>query len=281
MGVGLTESIKCLFDPPMTPVQRQFWDDNGFLILPGQFSGAHIQGVLDEVEAFWSRSRREKMKTVIDIYIGTPNERRVRLHDAPDDAKLKPHKLNDLFLESEAVRQTVLEPKLTRILGALLNGKPLCCNSLNFIYGSGQTYHTDSLYMTPPKKLYLAATWIALEDCHPDAGPLRYYPASHKIPPFRFSNGSMHFVDAEMPKYHDYMQREVAARGLKEERFCAKKGDVLIWHSQLFHAGSPINDPTRTRRSLVTHYFRKQDMRCAKERVGELGYYMKREPQPI
>ena len=36
----------------------------------------------------------------------------------------------------------------------------------------------------------------------------------------------------------------------------AKKGDVLIWHAQLYHRGARIRDAlNRTRRSLVAHYF--------------------------
>jgi hypothetical protein len=34
----------------------------------------------------------------------------------------------------------------------------------------------------------------------------------------------------------------------------AKKGDVLIWHADLMHGGAPIEDPKRTRKSLVAHF---------------------------
>jgi hypothetical protein len=45
-----------------------------------------------------------------------------------------------------------------------------------------------------------------------------------------------------------------AERGLKTERFMAKKGDVLIWHADLMHGGAKIEDPERTRKSLVAHF---------------------------
>ena len=267
--------------PILTPGQWAFWDDNGYLVLPKHFTPEQMQAVLDEVQHFWDRSRHETMKTVVDIYIATARERRVRLHDAPDDARNQPYKLNDLFLESTVVQNVVLEDTLARIVAELVEGEPLCCNSLNFEYGSQQLYHTDSIFMTPPHELHLAASWIALEDCHPDAGPLRYYPGSHKIKPFVFSTGSLHFVDSEMGKYREYMERELERLKLKEEVFCAKTGDVFIWHSQLFHGGSPINDSSRTRKSLVTHYFRAQDLQCEMRKVGEVGYLQVRDPQPV
>lgn len=261
--------------------QSKQWHTGGYLILPGFFAHDRIDQVLAEVERFWTLSRKQDVPTVADIFIGTKEERRVRLHQAPAEAMALPHKINDLFLESEVVRSIVLDTKLSEILAELLKGVPLCCNTLNFEYGSQQPYHTDSLYMTPPKDLNLAATWVALEDCVPEAGPLAYYPGSHLIPPYRFSNGGITNIDAEMPAYRAYMAKEVAARGLKDETFCARKGDVFIWHSQLYHGGSAIRNPKKTRRSLVTHYFRVQDLGCQANKVNPMGYYMVRGQQPV
>jgi ectoine hydroxylase-related dioxygenase (phytanoyl-CoA dioxygenase family) len=46
--------------------------------------------------------------------------------------------------------------------------------------------------MTPATERKLVATWMALEDALPDAGPLRYYPESNQIEPFRFMTGLLH-----------------------------------------------------------------------------------------
>jgi len=35
---------------------------------------------------------------------------------------------------------------------------------------------------------------------------------------------------------------------------------VFIWSCQIAHGGTPIADPKSTRRSLVTHYWRADDM---------------------
>ena len=261
--------------------QRAFWDANGYLVLPGHFSRAQIDTVNGHIDQLWKESRTARRETVVDIFIGTPREKRTRLSDAPLEARLTPHKLNDLYLESDVIRQTVLEERLAGVLEEVLEGPPLVCNSLNLEFGSQQRDHTDSLYMTAPVGLYLAASWIALEDGSPDSGPLRYYAGSHKIPPYLFSTGAITAVDAEMPRYYEYMQRELARREIKAETFVPKIGDVFIWHSQLYHGGEPIKNPSLTRRSLVTHYWRAQDVPRRHGSVGPHRYYFRRPPQRV
>ena len=136
--------------------------------------------------------------------------------------------------------------------------------------------------MTPPKDLNLVASWLALEDVHPDAGPLRYYPGSHIIKPFIFSSGQMTAINNEMHEYRTYMQENIKKRGLKEEIFCAKKGDVFIWHSQLFHCRSEIKQKNLTRRSLVTYYFKEGDInRRDTKKVHDYGFYLNRPAQVV
>ena len=68
-------------------------------------------------------------------------------------------------------------------------------------------------------------------------------PQSNHIDPYRFSDGSMHVLEAEMPKWCDYMAEQVDRRGLQEERFLARKGDLFIWSALLLHGGSEIANP--------------------------------------
>ena len=125
------------------------------------------------------------------------------------------------------------------------------------------------------------ATWTALEDCHPDAGPLVYVPGSHNIPPYRFSNGRMTELAAERGKWAAYIREHVARLGLVEQQFLPRKGDVFVWHGQLLHGGGKRNDPDRTRRSLVSHYFTEGDCRAEGYKIGREhdGYWMQRPPQ--
>jgi phytanoyl-CoA hydroxylase len=192
-------------------------------------------------------------------------------------------KFNDLYLVSEEVRALALDPGLSATLEDLLGEPAVLCNSLNFEKGSSQPRHIDSLYMTPLTPHALIAAWIALEDVHPDAGPLVYYPGSHRIPLYVFNDGSHHASRDEVVDWFDYMDVQLRLRGLREKRFLARKGDVIVWHADLVHGGSPIKDARRTRNSLVCHYFGKAD--CL-DRGTDLvpmnrGYWMPRLRQPV
>jgi len=268
----------------LTPQQKQDWERDGFLVLP-RFFGADVIDPINELIASLGdplrRPRRLADRVVIDLLAGAAASRRMRLADAPIEALESPVKFNDLFLESETIRACNLHPRLVPILGQLLDGPPVACNSLNFVQGSEQTDHIDSWFMPPPTADKMVVTSVCLEHVHPDAGPLFYYPGSHKIPPYRFSNGAIRAINAEMPQCHAYVEGEIKKRGLQRQTFIGQKGDVFIWACQLAHGGSPIKDPKRTRRSLVTHYWRASDMARHKlDRYGA-GFYFAKDHQPI
>jgi phytanoyl-CoA hydroxylase len=263
-----------------TVPRKLFWEENGYLVLEGWVSHSDIDALNREVDEMWEHPAK-RGKLVADIFLSTDQYRRVHFADAPDAARSCPFKLSDLYLVSPLVRNVILSPRLTALLSQILGRAPIVCNTLNFEFGSEQPFHTDSLYMTPPKDLNLCATWIALEDCLPEAGPLKYYPGSHKIPPYHFSNGRISSISTEMPAYNVYMEKQLAQRGLEPQTFCAKKGDLFIWHSQLFHGGMKILNPSLTRKSLVTHYFRAEDLSGPHGSLGPGRFFMRRDHQPI
>jgi ectoine hydroxylase-related dioxygenase (phytanoyl-CoA dioxygenase family) len=190
------------------------------------------------------------------------------------------YKFNDLYLFEPAVRELAMGNRLSKLLHILMNDRVVLCNSLSFAFGSQQPPHVDSLYMTPQTPNKLLATWIALEDVHPDAGPLSYYPGSHLIPRFIFKDGSRHAEEAEMPDWQAYMAKQMLERGIEPQVFLAKKGDVFIWHSELVHAGTAIVDAARTRCSLVSHYYAECDSRQARSELQAIndGFWLRRPP---
>jgi phytanoyl-CoA hydroxylase len=267
---------------PLSAEQVAFWSRHGYLVLERFFSPQRVQAINSVVDEVWATRAEQGHRHVVDIYIDTPDARRMYLRDAPDEARDRPYKLNDLYLESETVRDLVLDPRLVAVLDQLLEGAPMVCNSLNFERGSQQDFHFDTWYMPPPVENRLAVSFIALEDIVEEAGPLKYFPGSHLIPPYRFSHGGLHEVREEIPACLNYVRGQIAEAGLEEERFTCKAGDVFLWHAQLFHGGSVIDDVALTRRSVVTHYWRAQDV--DPELVAEVEpgrYYMKRPPPAV
>jgi hypothetical protein len=239
--------------------QLRSWKQEGVVIARKLFSPERVAEINAYIDELWKTRRNPANPFVADVFIYTPRYKRLYFRDAPDEARDYPYKLNDLFLESELIRRAALDEKLAAIIRILLGGDPMVFNSLNFEKGSQQEPHIDTLYMPPLVKNKMCAAWIALEDVHNDSGPLRYYPGSHRIPPYHFSHGKLNAIAEEMPRYRNYIDGEIEKRGIRPVEFAPQSGDVLIWHAQILHGGAPIKDPGRTRKSLVSHYFRKCD----------------------
>ncbi|MGH8212508.1 MAG: phytanoyl-CoA dioxygenase family protein, partial [Rhodanobacteraceae bacterium] len=249
-------------DEHPTPGIVEAWKSRGVLVLPRFYAGAEIETVLADYRALWQDGRARVTVDDMDIH------RRMRLRDVPADArKLHRFKVNDLYLVQESVRQLALNDRLVPLLQRLLGERPAVCNSLSLEYGTEQEDHIDSLFMTPRTPAHLLAVWVALEDCSPESGLLRYWPGSHRIEPYIFTGGGRHFVSEEMDAWDAYMQAQLRERALKCELFQASKGDVFIWNAQLLHGGSPIAEPGRTRRSIVFHYFSESDCRAMGHRL--------------
>lgn len=234
---------------------------------------------------------------MVNVLHGRYVGQRFRISEAPPEIFKGPIKIKDLFLDEPVVRDLALNKRLTQVLAQLLEGSPLVCNSLNFVWGSQQPDHFDTWYMPPPRKPNpflpfrrppeprqdrLAVSSICLEDAHPDAGPLTYYPGSHRLPPYRFSHGGIHAVNEEMPACLAYVEKQIKDAEITKEQFLGKARDVFIWHGQLLHGGAQIKDSARTRKTLVTHYWRVQDVPPDRVvRVHDTGFYEKRAHQPV
>ena len=254
------------------------WDARGVLTLPRFYADAEIDAVLADYRALWKEGRARV--TVDDMNL----DRRMRLRDVPPDAR-KAHrfKINDLYLEQPSVRRLALSERLVPLLQQLLGERPALCNSLSLEYGTEQGDHVDSLFMTPRTPAHLVAAWVALEDCAPESGLLRYWPGSHRIKPYLFSNGERHFNAGEWDAWRSWMDAQLQQHGLQSEVFSARKGDVFIWNAQLLHGGSRITEPGRTRRSIVFHYFSESDCRAMGHRLipESGGFWIRRSHQPI
>src|SRR5438477_11266132 len=220
----------------LTPEQKDKWERDGYLVLP-QFFGPDIvdpiNALIERLSDPTKRPQDLANRIVVDLLYGQTGKQRTRLADAPPAALKEPVKFNDLLLECDEIRACNLHPRLVPILDELLDGPPVACNSLNFIQGSGQTEHIDSWFMPPPTPGKMVVTSVCLEDVHPDAGPLFYLPGSQKIPPYRFSNGTIRAIDGEMGACHAYLDQAIKERGLRREIFLGRKGDVFIWSCQI------------------------------------------------
>ncbi len=136
------------------------------------------------------------------------------------------------------------------------------CSSLFYERGSGQTIHRDLPYFcTVPLHFYFGM-WVALEDADLDNGPLLVWPGGHQseIDPYQIAS-QVEPPGSTIPPVHQRLwtayqaelERQCAAAGVVPEPVLVRKGDTVIWHPLLPHAGAPLRDRARTRFSIVFH----------------------------
>lgn len=226
-----------------TKAQLKDWPEKGYMILSGFFSHEEADAINLEVQ----RLIDEK---VVDF-------------------NFTGRKIMFAHRKSKLLREVARNPELIRILSFVLGKKVIPFQTINFIQGSEQRAHSDFIHMTTYPKGNLIAAWIALEDIGSDCGPLIYYPGSHKLP-YLLNNEYDHGGNAWMIgndaylRYEDETARRIKAHGLTPKEFHARKGDVLIWHANLIHAGKAILNEQLTRKSMVVHFYA-EDVICYHE----------------
>lgn len=259
--------------PPLgalTLEQKRSFQENGFLVLPGLFSQETVEALRARLDRLWA-ARAQVADVAIDVNFGLPDAARLFFAKVDETARKRPYKLLDLHLVDDLVRDACTAPALAGAVKQLLGATPLVCNSLFFEWGSQQYPHFDTFFMPSETPNMMAASWIALDPVTEANGPVYYYPKSHVIPPYRFSHGKINAIFSELETgAAAHIDAIVAEHGLQKMYFTGKPGDVLIWHAQLLHGGSPIADPTQTRRSIVTHYWTEVDFPAPEQRI-ELG----------
>jgi ectoine hydroxylase-related dioxygenase (phytanoyl-CoA dioxygenase family) len=208
------------------------WSDNGFVVLPKMFEAetqkinAEIEQLLDKKIVKWKNGKKIMFAIQKSAYLSSIG----------------------------------LNPQLKGVMQMLLGRKIELFQSINFFSGSQQRTHSDFVHMSTFPKGNLIAVWIALEDMCEENGPLHYYPGSHKLPcilnkDYQNDGNSFMVGNKTYDKYEDEVERILNQTDLKKDKFIAKKGDALIWHSNLLHGGEEVLNPKLTRKSMVFHYY--------------------------
>jgi ectoine hydroxylase len=216
-------------------VQQQLlsWSDHGYIILKNHFNQATVESINAEIEKLVAQKK---------------------LHFTHD------HKLMFANRTSRLIRDVTLTKTLTGILDFILDKQVVPFQTINFLHGSNQRAHSDSIHMTTYPLGYLVAVWIALEDTNMDNGPLFYYPGSHRLPyllnnDFNEGETAWKLGKKDYPDYEDALEELIRKNNFEKKIFLASPGDAFIWHANLIHGGLPVRVPAFTRKSMVIHYF--------------------------
>lgn len=168
-------------------------------------------------------------------------------------------RIQDAWKFDENVKAIATNETVLDLLSKLYGRRAFPFQTLNFPVGTQQHFHSDAVHFSSIPERFMCGVWLAMEDIHPDSGPLVYCPQSHKWPILNNAmmgrpgwNNRSH--SAQSP-YEAVWDATVRATDSATETFLAKKGQALIWAANLLHGGSGQNDRRLTRWSQVTHYY--------------------------
>ncbi len=245
--------------------QCRHWNSDGYIVLEKLFD-------------------QETLAEVWDGYERAVKAGKIKLADEPAGEGdpfpgrfLNPHKKAGAFC------RILKHPAMLHWIRVLMEREPKILQTIASHKGSQQGVHSDSIHMTTYPLGYLSAAWIAFEDIHPDSGPLVFYPGSHRLPYVFSKDVGISEADfrsegyrAYAQKYEPYIQEMIAHHGAEPRYFHARAGDVLIWHANLLHGGSPRRNLQFSRKAVVVHFFVKgafvyHDLAAARSRQQYMG----------
>ncbi len=219
---------------PQRQAELLSWSDDGYIILKGFFSTERVARINAEINQLEQNGKAR--------WVG--NKMMFAIH------------YSDIILAASA------DPDLMHIIDMLMGKQMELFQSINFLTGSEQRTHSDSFHMSTFPYGNIIAAWIALEATDANNGPLHYYPGSHKLPyiinkDYDNAGSSIFIGNKPYQAYEDKIASILTEHNYDRKLLFAEPGDVLLWHSNLLHGGEPHRDKSKTRKSLVTHYYAK------------------------
>jgi ectoine hydroxylase-related dioxygenase (phytanoyl-CoA dioxygenase family) len=216
----------------------------GVTVIPNLFS----DGFIDD------------LKTKVKIFIDK-NEKIFLKHRDADGHY--PRVINMHLAMPELLNVFTDNPVALGVQDAFFFGESSVYTTLYYERGSAQPIHRDTPYFcTRPEYRYLGV-WVALEDSTSENGCLEVIRRGHLVPELKREEMALkHYATLdEVPSssttlwdaYQTTVLQTCLEQGLTVEKVEVKAGETVIWHPQLPHGGSAINNILKSRHSLVLH----------------------------
>lgn len=168
-------------------------------------------------------------------------------------------RLEQMHVHFPAVREVWLYRPIHRFLSLVFGVPSNPCQSLVYVFGSQQDAHQDTVHLTPFPAGLMCGVWAALEDVQPGSGELVVYPGSHRLPRVYLHDTDCAKVRGDWSEFGSKVvgrwNELLRQSGAEPVPYYAKRGQILVWHENLMHAGSVRRDTSLSRRSIVTHHF--------------------------
>ena len=169
-------------------------------------------------------------------------------------------RIHNLHLQYPGVRALWRHPRVMRFLELVFEVPARPCQTLTYVFGSQQGPHQDTVHLTPFPAGYMCGVWVALEDVRPDSGELEVYRGSHKYPRVYVNGtGCAKVTNDDWKEFGEKIASRwgqmLAERQPERIVYRPTRGQILVWHENLLHGGTPRLDQSLSRRSIVSHYF--------------------------
>ncbi len=198
-------------------------------------------------------------------------------------------RVQDAWADVPAVRSVATHPAVLETLRILYGREPFPFQTLNFLNGTEQRTHSDTIHFSSLPSGFMCGVWMALEDITVRQGPLHYFPGSQRLPELDYEQLGVPAVAGEPSwsnpntatsyrVYEERIARLARESGLRLEELAVARGTFLIWSANLLHGGSPRDDRALTRKSQVTHYYFNDAVPFTPmfSRIGEGRYAVRR-----
>ena len=221
-------------------MNRQDWDRDGYAAVKNALPQSLLQKFDQEFQELWQNPGDCQME-VENVGITTMAQAKTL------DLSHHHYRIIEIQKHLSSAREIVNHPGIIHEFVSLFGREPAFCQSLTFEWPSEQPLHQDWCFVSTcaPDVPDMAGVWVAIDKVEPDNGPLLYYPGSHRMPRYEYSS-------ATHDGFRPYLENHV--HGSPVKTFLADPGDVLLWHGDLAHAGSPAINKNKRRLSLVLHY---------------------------
>lgn len=239
---------KLLEESTLTQEQKQnceYYYENGYLIIDLDLQDTEIDAVVKDT---YIALEDEKTKYHADHFQYTESKR-----------------IFEHWRKSDPIAKLAMHPKILETLTYLYDKEPFPFSTINFIKGSNQPLHSDTIHFHTIPHLWMVGVWIALEDVDETNGSLRIVPGSHKWPVYEYHNLNLPHPDeiengeaANYRVYEDFLVELIKAKGASEKIVKLKKGQALIWAANMLHGGcnvEGVTDFNKTRLTQANHYF--------------------------
>jgi ectoine hydroxylase-related dioxygenase (phytanoyl-CoA dioxygenase family) len=218
----------------LTQAQKDFYEEQGYLLLPSHIPAAVIDGCVAEIDAF-----REEARSL------TASNARLDLEDShtPENPRVRrikqPASISKVF--DDLMRSDHILAPVRDLIGPNLRLHNSKLNMKSAEYGAPVEWHQDWAFY-PHTNDDVLAVGVLLNDVDEANGPLMVFPGTQRDPIYDHHSGGV---------FAGTMDLDAAGLDVKDAvKLTGPRGSISIHHARTVH-GSALNTSNRDRMLLL------------------------------